>query len=43
MTEKESKLEELWDYIASEIGFDEKGLQIQDAIREFIKLKSENE
>lgn len=36
---EEWKLEELWDWIASEIGFDGKGNEIQDGIREFVKLK----
>ena len=31
----DSKMEELWDWISSEIGFDEKGMEIQDGIREF--------
>lgn len=41
LTKKECRLEELWDYIAGNIGFDEKGLSIQNAIREFVKLKME--
>lgn len=41
MENKEFKIEELWDWISSEIGFDQKGLEIQDAIREFVKLKME--
>lgn len=39
---KKGKPEELWDWISSEIGFDEKGLEIQNAIRKFIKLTLEN-
>lgn len=37
--EFEEEHEELWDWIATEIGFDEKGMNIQDGIREFVKLK----
>ena len=39
----ESKLEERWDWICTEIGFDEKGFEIQDGIREFITWKFECE
>lgn len=39
MIDKELKLEELWDFIAGSIGFDRKGKKIQNAIREFIKLR----
>lgn len=35
----ETKLEDLWDYICSEIGFDEKGKEHQDAIKKFVVLK----
>lgn len=48
LIEKESKKnkmdlknekEELWDWICSRVGFDEKGKDIQGAIRRFVKLK----
>jgi len=39
VTKKESELEELWDFIAGSIGFDKKGIEIQNAIRRFITLK----
>lgn len=39
MTDLEYKLEEMWDFIASEIGFDEKGEELQNAIRKFVELK----
>ena len=35
----ETKLEDLWDWICSNIGFDERGREIQNGIREFVKLK----
>ena len=41
---KPTDLEERWDWICSNIGFDERGMEIQKAIREFVKLKiKENE
>jgi hypothetical protein len=36
---KNHNLEELWDFICSNIGFDENGKETQDAIRLFVKLK----
>jgi hypothetical protein len=39
MTHQELQLEEQWDEIASRIGFDEKGVKLQDAIRKFVALK----
>ena len=32
------KAEELWDWIASMIGFDEKGVELQNGIREFCEI-----
>jgi hypothetical protein len=34
---KEVELEDLWDWICSEIGFDQKGKEIQQAIKRYIK------
>ena len=39
MTDLEFQLEELWDYIACNIGFHEKGIELQNAIRKFVTLK----
>jgi hypothetical protein len=39
MTNEELKLEELWDYISSMVGFDKHGLEVQDGIRKFVELK----
>lgn len=36
---KNHNSEELWDFICSNIGFDEKGKETQDSIRLFVKLK----
>lgn len=37
--EENKKLEEIWDYITSMIGFDEKQLEIHEAIRRYVKLE----
>ena len=39
MTNKEVELEDLWDWICVQVGFDKKGKEIQRAIKDFIKLK----
>ena len=39
----ESKMEERWDFLCTAIGFDEKGLEVQDGIKEFITWKFELE
>jgi len=33
--------EELWDFIATRCGFDSDGLELQGAIRKFVKLKAQ--
>lgn len=35
---REHNPEDLWDWICSEIGFDEKGKEIQEAIKLYIKI-----
>ena len=37
--EENKKLEEIWDYITSMIGFDERQLEIHEAIRRYVKLE----
>ncbi len=36
-------MEERWDFLCTAIGFDEKGLEVQDGIKEFITWKFELE
>jgi hypothetical protein len=36
-TQREHNQEDLWDFICCNIGFDEKGKEIQDAIRLYVK------
>ena len=31
--------EDLWDFICSQVGFDENGKETQEAIRRFVRLK----
>lgn len=38
MTERE---EDLWDLICANIGFDKQGMEIQQAIRNFVKIREE--
>lgn len=35
----ECEMQDAWDILCSEIGFDEKGLEIQKMIKKFIELK----
>jgi len=39
MNKLESDIEELWDWICVRIGFDKEGIELQDAIKDLIKLK----
>jgi len=39
MTKLESDIEELWDWICARIGFDKEGIELQDAIKDLIRLK----
>jgi len=39
MTKLESDIEELWDWICVRIGFGKEGIELQDAIKDLIKLK----
>ena len=39
-SEKKHDLDNLWDWICSNIGFDERGREIQDAIKLFVKMKN---
>ena len=40
MYNSKDSIEELWDYICVNIGFDEKGKDLQGAIKKYVELKS---
>ena len=39
MTKLESDIEELWDWICARLGFNKDGTELQNAIRDFVRLK----
>ncbi len=37
-----TELEDLWDWICVQVGFDKEGKEIQKAIRKFVEMKLKN-
>lgn len=42
LSQKEVELEELWDWICVQVGFNKEGKEIQEAIKKFIEIKLTN-